>query len=370
VLGSLVLTLFVVEIGAWLWVTHLRPQHLAQWEFRATQPPPYQTADYFGSVFLEEAEASVSGRITTIAELNDFRGRYFNVKSGFRVTTDAPFDPARRVLMFGGSTLFGQEVPDAYTIASHLQRMLNATGVRWQVRNFGLPGMNAAQQTLILKRVGLHANDIVIFYHGVNDVYYLVFGGYERGWVRGVPTFRPVQKLGAMHKWLRAWHDRLKDHSYTAQVALDIYQRGVPETVTDPAQLRRGLVNAEEQFRAAVVEAAAITRTAEATFAHFLQPTVFSASTRTPYETRILQNPLGTAPGVATAFAVGYPALRKTGRELAREAQIEFHDLSDALDGRAPGDEVFLDFCHVNHDGNRLIAQRLMEVYFRPQLER
>jgi len=365
VAASVALTLGVVELGSWIWVTKLRPQHLTQWEFRATQPPPYQGADYFGPAFLAEAEASVSGRISTIAELRDFNGRYFNVVNGFRVTTDTPADPVRRVLMFGGSTLFAQEVPDRYTIASYLQRMLNEAGVRWQVRNFGLPGMNTAQQTLILKRVKLKAGDIVVFYHGVNDVYYLVFGGYEQGWVSGTPAFRPVQKLSALHKWLHAWHEHLEGYSYTAQVALDIYQRGQPQTVTEPEQLQQSVVNAKARFSEALRDAAEIARDADADFVHFLQPTAFAAATLTSYEREILKNPLTTAPGVEVAFREGYPQLRDAAVALEREG-IDFHDISHALEDRADGEEIYLDFCHLNHAGNRLVAERMMDVYFRP----
>lgn len=367
VVASIAVTLLLVEAGAWLWVTHFRPQYLERWEFRATRPLPYKDAEYFGTAFLKEAEASVSGRISSVAELNDFRGRYFNVEHGFRVTTDTPPHPQRRVLLFGGSTMFSQEVPDRYTIASHLQRLLNDAGVRWEVRNFGLPGMNAAQQTLILQRIRLQPDDIVIFYHGVNDIYYLVFGGHREGWVGGVPAFRPVQKLSPLHKWLHAWHERLKDYSYTAQVALDIYQRGTPQTVTDAQVLRQGLASVEQQFRAAVEEAAQYSRRAGATFAHVLQPTAFSAAALTAYEREILQNPLQTAPGVALAFGEGYPVLRTVARQL-QATGIAFHDLSDALDGRPAGTEVYLDFCHINHEGNRRIARRLMDEVLQPLL--
>ncbi|NIO40318.1 MAG: hypothetical protein GTO41_09045 [Burkholderiales bacterium] len=367
IVGSVVLTVGVIELGAWIWVTKLRPQHLTQWEFRAKQPAPYRGADYFGAEFLAESEASVSGRISTVVELRDFEGRYFNVVDGFRVTTDTPANPERDVLMFGGSTLFAQEVPDQYTIASYLQRRLNETGVHWRVRNFGLLGMNSAQQTLILKRVKLKPGDIVVFYHGVNDIYYPVFGGYEQGWVSGLPAFRPVQKLSELHKWMNVWHERLKDYSYTARVALDIYQRGEPSTVTDAEQLRSLVANARLHFGKAVREAAAISRGADTVFAHFLQPTAFSSARLTSYEREVLKNPLTTAPGVETAFREGYPQLRAEAVALADEG-IAFHDISDALDGRAEGNEVYLDFCHLNHEGNRLVAERMMDVFFRPLL--
>ncbi len=366
---SIAVAFGLIELGAWLWVTKFRPEHLTRWEFRATQPLPYQGANYFSADFLAEADIGVSGRITDVLELNDFSGRYVNIVDGFRLTTHAPAIADRRVLLFGGSTLFGQEVPDRYTIASYLQRMLNDAGVRWQVRNFGLPGMNAAQQTLVLKRVSLRGGDIVVYYHGVNDIYYLVFGGYPDGWVGGIPTFRPVQKLSALHKWLHAWHERLKDYSYTAQVALDIYQRGRPNTVTDVAELARVLTHTEASFRSAVVEAAALSKAAGATFVHFLQPTAFANAALTPYEQAILKNPLQTAPGLELAFHEGYPRLQRVSTELARKG-IAFHDISDALDDRPAGSEIFLDFCHVNHEGNRLVAQRMMDIYFLPLLAR
>ena len=76
---------------------------------------------------------------------------FFNVLNGFRFTTDTPLSHKKRVLLFGGSTLFSQEVPDKFTIASFLQRELNEKGI--MVKNYGLPGMNSRQQYEILKNI-------------------------------------------------------------------------------------------------------------------------------------------------------------------------------------------------------------------------
>lgn len=369
VLASLLFAALLIELGSWVWAEFLRPPHLTQWEFRATQPPPYQGADYFNDEFLRESEAVIRGRLTDVLELNDFRGQYFNVRHGYRVTTDNPQNPTRRVLMLGGSTLFGQEVPDRYTIASILQRMLNAQGVSWQVLNFGLHGMNAEQQTKILRRVGIREGDIVVYYHGVNDIYYLVFGGYREGWVHGIPAFRPVQKLSALSKTLYSWHQRLKDYSYTADVALDIFQRGQPSTVTDPVELSRNLDLAASQFRTAVTEAAELSNESGARFVHFLQPLVFEESSMTPYEQTLVSNPLLTAPGVETAFRQGYPRLREIAESL-RQQNIAFFDISKAFNHRTAGEEILLDFCHINHRGNELVAQQMLERYFLPELRR
>ena len=369
VLASLAVSALAIEAGSWVWVEHLRPKHLTQWEFRATQPPPYLDTSYFSEEFLEESRSSIAGTVGDIVELRDFSGRYFNVRGGFRVTTDTPQNPTRRVLMFGGSTLFSQEVPDDYTIASYLQRLLNAEGVRWEVRNYGLPGMNSRQQTLILYRAQLRPGDIVVYYHGVNDIYYTVFGGSREGWVQGVPAVRPVQKLSRLHRQLYALHQRFRDHSYAAEVALDVFNRAKPSTVTDAQTLARNAEIAVEVFRDSVATASSHASRAGAAFVHFLQPQVFANSQLTPYEIELVANPLGTAPGVETAFRHGYPLLQQAGEELARQG-IAFFDIADALDRRPAGEEVFLDFCHVNHRGNELIAERMMDAYFRERLAR
>jgi hypothetical protein len=112
-----------------------------------------------------------------------------------------------------------------------------------------------------------------------------------------------------------------------------------------------------------------LSKAAGATFVHFLQPTAFANAVLTPYEQVILKNPLQTPPGLEHAFREGYPRLQRVATELAGKG-IEYHDISDALDGRPAGSEVFLDFCHVNHEGNRLVAQRMMDIYFLPLLVR
>ena len=67
------------------------------------------------------------------------------------------------------------------------------------------------------------------------------------------------------------------------------------------------------------------------------------------------------------AFQKGYPRLEQVAQELSGQG-IEYYDISDTFDGRPAGTEVLLDFCHVNHEGNRLVAQRMMNIYFLPLL--
>ena len=81
---------------------------------------------------------------------------------------------------------------------------------------------------------------------------------------------------------------------------------------------------------------------------------------KSSYEEDLLNNYLETPPGIDVAFDRGYPKLRDVSFALVSEG-ISFSDLSDALEGRHAHGEVFLDFCHINHVGNRLIAERILD---------
>ncbi|MDC1311972.1 hypothetical protein N8Z26_05910 [Burkholderiales bacterium] len=369
ILIATLLSLALLEVGAWIWVNVVRDHQLSRWEFRATQPPPYQNADYFSERFLKESETFVNGRLADVVKLDDYHGEYFNVTDGYRVTKGAPPNSKRRILLFGGSTLFGQEVPDEHTIASHLQRMVNDAGLAWTVSNYGLPGMDTSQQVSILKTIPLREEDIVIFYHGVNDIYYVVFGGASEGWRPGVPNFRPIQELSSLAQWMKRWHERLKNYSHTADLALDIFDRSIPATISNKDALALGVELSADRFRMAVQEAQGIVLKSSAEFEHYLQPTIFNVNQKSRYERGLLAHYLETPPGVDIAFANGYPKLREVSLELQLEG-VSFMDITDVLDQRHEYDEVFLDFCHLNHVGNRLIAERIYVESVEPRANR
>ena len=148
---SIILGLLIVEIGSYIYVKNFSETYLTKWEFRKRKPPPYYSADYFSENFINESRYFVRGDLKDVIELEDYKGNFFNVLNGFRFTTDTPLSHKKRVLLFGGSTLFSQEVPDKFTIASFLQRELNEKGI--MVKNYGLPGMNSRQQYEILKKL-------------------------------------------------------------------------------------------------------------------------------------------------------------------------------------------------------------------------
>ena len=110
-----------------------------------------------------------------------FSGKYQNTDVtpfGIRrrtIDSLSPICAGRRheqIWVFGGSTVYGDGVPDWATIPSYLSSMLNTDGHRCvEVTNFGVEGYVSNQEMMLLeeslKRGG--RPDSVIFYDGFND---------------------------------------------------------------------------------------------------------------------------------------------------------------------------------------------------------
>lgn len=96
----------------------------------------------------------------------DFSSQYLNIVDGRRVTIGVPKDVVRNyVYLFGDSRIYGDGVPDKYTIASWLQEHLNSefADLKYEVVNFGIPSSTNNEMLQHLKDIDLKENDIVVF---------------------------------------------------------------------------------------------------------------------------------------------------------------------------------------------------------------
>ena len=101
----------------------------------------------------------------------DFDGDYIKIENGRRVTIGSTGLRQKRILIFGGSTIFCGEVPDSLTVPSQLQKIVLDNALDIDVLNFGIPGMRIENQFRNLKTVeNLGPDDVVVFYDGVNDI--------------------------------------------------------------------------------------------------------------------------------------------------------------------------------------------------------
>ncbi|MCI0540230.1 MAG: SGNH/GDSL hydrolase family protein [Verrucomicrobiales bacterium] len=361
--ASLILALGLAEGSCRVYCAFVPTTVTSLYQLRVSRPLPYQKADYFSRSFLQESFSQPGGWKTDPSFgwiPNDYQGKYFNVSDGKRRTTDAP-DPAQvkgRVLVFGGSTIYCSEVPDAMTVCSYLQRILNQSGQgHFKVENFGATTVTLKQQLARLKLEPIGKGDVVVFYDGDNDVILSIFYNQPDGTIVD-ESRKQLEGLGSLQRTLFKIHRRLAPYSSFIAVLLNPIKPAQLSKQIEPSVLEA----AARQYRESMLEAADYCRLKGAKFVHFLQPCLLISGRKSAYETNLVENGWITPPGVARAFELGYPVLRRAGQEAAEQGVANF-DLSNCLDSRT--EEVYLDSYHVNHVGNQMIAHAISERLFR-----
>lgn len=341
---------------------------LDRWSFRATQPPPYAGAAYFSGPFIQEAARSVAGLSSPPGKnqliLADFSGHWMHVRNTRRVTTHQPLVFQNRIYLFGGSAVFGQEVPDDLTIASYLQRIVNeAMPGRFRIENIGVPAVIAVQQGETLKSLPLEPGDKVIFYDGTNDVTYGVYYMVPMGWRpgQGFPMVRqasPLEKL--LVERLLGWQPRLA----SLQLLQGRIDSRSPAHLADAAAMEALGELLARQRTTALLDANSTARRSGADFFAFVQPNIFSLPSQTHYRQYVIQNPLLTPPGLELAFRHASPVVSRV-RSWLRTAGVRAADLSGVLTAISNSQEVYFDYVHVNHVANEAIAREVFRQVFR-----
>ena len=262
---------------------------------------------------------------------------------GFRLTPTSSPDSAPRVVIFGGSTVWGSNVPDAETLPGWLAKSF---GEEARILNRGERGFNSTQELNRFMRLLSEGDvpDVAVFYDGVNDIFDGVYSParprvghhYQAEFQSGVfesnILLAPLKKTQLF--FLGQWSQR-KTHRWNDEVKR-LIDTNIPQT----------FVGWRENIRMA--KAIADAYGVRAVFA--LQPAlVFGDKPRTPKEVTILDNlPEAQRHGYTKAYTYFANALSK---------QTEIHDLSNVF--AQTESTVFSDFCHLTSEGNRIVAERL-----------
>jgi lysophospholipase L1-like esterase len=262
---------------------------------------------------------------------------------------------AYTVWMFGGSTMWGTGSPDWGTIPSQLAALLGQAGVPACVVNYGQTGWRNTQEVielmLELKRVQAKP-DLVIFYDGFNDGYSL----YQSGKVDVHMNYdqvreqieRPSQRkfFGRLLDFLLTTHTgRLITGARPTRTFLD---GGLVPPHTDEALAKNDLEIAyfrNFNFVSALAEQYGFQ------YAFFWQPMLFAGHKRLTEEEATLRRFYSSR---LEGTDVQY---RLMADRLRSGAPPHFRDISDVFDDVR--DTIYIDFVHVDPDGNRLIAQRM-----------
>ena len=289
----------------------------------------YARSDYWSEAFVRESSTVTDGEIISqtsvgdVSTMADFDGRYINVEGGLRLTEPVPVNATRRIVAFGGSTTFGEHVPDALTWPSQLaQRTLKREA---QVINAGLSGATFADRVKAFEGLGLtNSDDVAIFFVGVNDA---------------VIGYQTNQVVGPLARWprLRRLIEVTMSWSRSGRIALDRSQQlsfEITATSTEAVdRFRNSLARAEEVALANNVRLLVV-----------LQPS------------RLIE----TRPAWGTSnesIEESYIAsLRDFYRLLigSPEFQDRIVDGTRIFDSLA--ESPYLDFVHVQEDGNEAIA--------------
>lgn len=306
--------------------------------FDVRRPAAYSESVYWSEAFDKESSLVAdlrSVRRTSMGEVSiaaDYESRYFNIKDGLRRTLPSPVNPTRRIIAHGGSTTFCVEVPDDLTWPSQLARRVLAKEV--EVINAGLSGAKFADRVNAFRGLGLaKPGDIAIFFVGVNDA---VLGEQEN------------QVVGPLARWpkIRRALEATMDWSNSGRIALKRSQQLSFNITADSSE-------AVHQFRQSLLEAERFAVANKVRLLVVLQPSQLT-------ETK----PVWGSPNDLV-------------EKRYKDSFVEFYSqilTSIEFKGRViDGTQMFnslvespyLDFVHVQEDGNEAIAK-----FFYAELER
>lgn len=313
------------------------------YDFRKIQPEPYLDAKYFSKIFIEEWKKHPGGYTevpnTKIIIPNNFKGKYINVENNLRVTKFQPLQYKNTIHVFGGSTIFGGEVPDDNTIPSFLQKKINDSNISYKVNNYGVSSIIVKHQFERLKNmVEIKKGDIVIFYDGANDVLQKIYFGNKEGWI-----------IGGNEKKKFFWIIILRKISKSSY-----FFSYIDNKITAKPLIQTNFVNEAMVYSDEISIAKKYVEEKNAEFYHFLQPVLFEKENKNEYEKKLLTIRNIVPEGLENIFSKAYPLFKQ---QLKKNYS---HDLTNSFDNTQRS--VYLDWCHVNHIGNQIIAEKIFNI--------
>lgn len=289
-----------------------------------------------------------------------FTGKYVNIDSeGVRRTIKpaAAAPGAKKIMVFGGSSVWGTGVPDAKTIPSILQSML---GDGYDVYNYGEIGYVAAQELnyLLYQLSRGNVPDAVIFYDGVND-------GYDGAYAPAVPrepnynwTLRPEpQDRNLFLKVLEQ-----SNYPALARAAVSIYRqvftpgqqsREWDEKIT--SHIAKNSVAVVDVYEAHVKQVRALGRAYGFKAFFFWQPNLFSLTRKTNSQAENEMIDAASPALVASQQQVYRLAKERfSGRE--DEGIFFLGELFNEVE-----EPVYIDWPHLGPNGNQRVVEAMLE---------
>ncbi len=289
----------------------------------------------------------------------EFHGSNININDdGFRTHSNTNINDAE-ILVFGGSTIWGTGVSDQSTVPAHIEKIIGRPTF-----NMGETAFTAQQNlNLLIKAISNGAKPkIVIFYDGVNDV-----GHKCRVESDGFATFQE-------HQFRRIIEEKTSlNTSYIFKIiqpSIEAFLKGITtllyslelrrQDASDAALPRSSFFNCNSDDRKVnkvvtnfVSVWAAAKQVCDANgikFIPILQPLAYVGKPNIDNRPEVKSDVI-----LKSQYDAIYPKIRKS----LHEHKFDFFDLSNALDGVK---NIYIDFCHLNDRGNKIIADSIKNI--------
>jgi lysophospholipase L1-like esterase len=360
------LVLLFTLLGVLLFIYNNKSQLCGYRCFRQSNPAPYQNADYYSTNFLDDSFRFPQ----PLFDQNDlpyypaYSSKWLNIENGHRKTSYFKNHSMRTIYIIGGSAVVGQEVPDNWTIPSQLQLLISDN---FMVENFGYSGITSKKQLEVIKSLKVKPGDIVISYDGVNDnlAIFLKVNRSQNNTDQAVENSF-INSLGILKKnFLQSLnmlrHYLLTYSFFTAFIGDEptfIFQNFIPEYLKSTSELDLLSKTLKKELITNIELARHSTETRGAKYIHIFQPYLGQDRNLSIYEKSLYSN-LTIYPNVLKlALTEGYKNFSTIESE-GPTPYLSFKTLSSRLATHDNRQEYFLDFCHLNHEGNRIIAKEI-----------
>jgi len=290
-------------------------------------------------------------------EKTNFKCQGEELEEGIRKTTNQPDKYLNKLLMFGGSTMWGTGSADRNTIPSIIQRKINSEIIyKIKVVNYGFTTVTINQQLNLLRKTDLNEGDIVIFYDGGNDVFQSMINEDPNGSIIG------YNQKNKMDIYVQSLKFFLSNNSHTYKL-LSLIKSNMNNVVEDCS--KSDILKSEELMRYGfnsyldkIESAKNYAESKGAKFFHFLQPSLFYKDTKySEYEKEIMaKSPLGLneCKIYQNRVKTGYAYYSQNYNKISHS--INTYNLTNILDSSDKNEEYFFDNLHISSTGNRIVA--------------
>ena len=294
-----------------------------------------------------------------------FNGNFINIdKDGLRYTWNGKDEATAKkisVFMYGGSTLWGTGSRDNYTIPSYVSRILHDQyGINLEVTNYGESGYVSTQEVIGLIRelqVG-HIPDVVIFYDGVNDTYSAIQNrkaGLSQNEINRENEFNILNagyegelfKHGIISLLKNSSMYRVVDYVGKKIIGHDHYTFQFSEMSQD--EIDKIADDAIRIYRANQTVVTQLAKAYKFRVLYYWQPVIYMKNSLTDYEEKQYRE----AYTDESFFKNVYGRIKKYAN-----GSSQLHDVSDLFANTTGG--YYIDFCHLNEEGNEIVARRMI----------